>query len=41
MAQPESPKPTEEDELSKPEELKNLDRDGGQKQPTDQSDSKE
>ncbi len=32
--------PTEEDVNSKPEEQKNLDRDGGEKQPTDQSQSK-
>lgn len=40
MAEQQPPKPTEEDELSKPEEQKNLDRDGGEKQPTDQSDQK-
>ena len=40
MADPKSPKPTEDEVLSKPEEEKNLDRDGGHKQPTDQSESK-
>ena len=34
------PKPTEKDVNSKPEEQKNLDHDGGEKQPTDQSQSK-
>jgi hypothetical protein len=34
------PKPTEEDVNSKPEEQKTLDRDGGEKQPSDQSQSK-
>jgi len=34
-------KPTEEDVLNKPEDHKNLDRDGGERQPTDQSDAKE
>lgn len=33
-------KPTEQQEKQKPEEEKNLDRDGGNRQPTDQSDSK-
>ncbi len=37
MAEPTPPKPTEEDVLSKPDEQKNLDSDGGEKQPTDQS----
>lgn len=36
----ERPKPTEEDVNSKPEEQKNLDRDGGEKQPSDQSQKK-
>ncbi len=41
MADPtQQPKPTEEDVNSKPEEQKNLDRDGGEKQPSDQSQSK-
>jgi len=35
-----APKPTEEDVNSKPEEGKNLDHDGGEKQPSDQSQSK-
>lgn len=35
-----APKPTEEDVNSKPEEQKNLDHDGGEKQPSDQSQSK-
>lgn len=39
MAEP-NPKPTEDEVLSKAEEEKNLDRDGGEKQPTEQSDSK-
>jgi hypothetical protein len=37
MATPEQPKPTEEDVNSKPEQEKSLDRDGGERQPTDQS----
>ena len=32
-----APKPTEDDVLSKPDEEKNLDSDGGEKQPSDQS----
>jgi hypothetical protein len=39
MADPKD-KPTEQDVLNKPEEEKNLDHDGGEKQPTDQSESK-
>ena len=39
MADPQTPKPTEDDVLGKPDEQKNLDRDGGEKQPTDQSDN--
>ena len=40
MAETTEPKPTEEDVNSKAEEAKNLDRDGGDRQPTDVSDSK-
>ncbi len=40
MAETNNPKPTEEDVNSKPEEAKNLDRDGGERQPSDVSDSK-
>ncbi len=40
MAEPTTPKPTEEDVLSTPEDDKNLDRDGGEKQPVNQTDSK-
>jgi hypothetical protein len=40
MAEQQPPKPTEDDVLSKPEAEKNLDRDGGEKQPTDQSTGK-
>jgi hypothetical protein len=34
------PKPTEDDELQKKESEKNLDRDGGERQPTDYSTEK-
>ncbi len=40
MTEPTEPKPTEEDVNSKPEEEKHLDRDGGERQPSDVSDSK-
>jgi len=35
-----NPKPTEEDVVNKPEDEKNVDRDGRERQPTDQSDEK-
>lgn len=34
------PKPTEADVVNKPEEEKNVDRDGGERQPSDQSSTK-
>lgn len=34
------PKPTETDVQNKPEEEKHLDRDGGERQPSDQSNQK-
>jgi hypothetical protein len=41
MADPkEEPKPTETDVRNKPEHEKNIDRDGGERQPTDVSDKK-
>ena len=40
MSENTDPKPTEEDVNSQPEEEKNIDRDGGERQPTDVSDSK-
>ena len=39
MADPKD-KPTEQEELKKPEEEKNLDRDGGSRQPTDHTKDK-
>jgi len=36
----EKPKPTEDDVNRKPEEDKNIDRDGGERQPPDQSENK-
>ncbi len=36
MAEPKE-KPTEQEEANKPEEAKNVDRDGGSRQPTDQT----
>ena len=40
MANNTAPKPTEEEVNSKPEEEKNVHRDGGNRQPTEHTDSK-
>jgi hypothetical protein len=39
-ADPKDTKTADEDKLSKPEDEKHLDRDGGERQPTDQSSEK-
>lgn len=39
-ADPEDTKTADEDKVSKPEDEKHLDRDGGERQPTDQSSEK-
>lgn len=40
MADPKTPQTADEEKVSKPEEDKHLDRDGGERQPTDHSSEK-